>query len=510
MKSQIKNKFVKNITDAHSWLGLIISIALFAVFWAGAISLFKNELELWASAPHVQISDGNTNLSYSEIFARQVAENDFNNDEHIAIMPANAQHPWHKVYVDLMPDENGQEQIIALMIDPTTGQSIGQLDSFNLVNFLYQFHYTLSLPAGVYIVGVITLIFCFLLFSGIFIHAKKLFKNFFTYRTNSNKRDQLLDLHNVIGVISLPFTLMFALTGLILNIVIVYQIVYALIVYQGDQQKLLADAGFPQVNQPASEIPMGMEKIDELVAFVENKYEKKAGFIQVNHYGDENAYLRIIGEIDTNFTPRFEVYYSLKDFKALYLVDENHRNITRDGVDVLVRLHYANFASLSLKILYFILALGVCALIIAGNILWLNKREKQSKKNTFDYIIAKLTLGGCSGIIVSTAVAFGAERFLPFTMFNRANIVESTFFYTWLVAALLAFPSRSYQHYLKWSLRVAAAFFILVGTSDWWLGMLTDMQFDYIYSSFWGIQCSFFILATIGLLTSRKFKHTIG
>lgn len=37
--------FLKRLTEAHSWLGLIISGLLFVIFFAGSISLFRHEID---------------------------------------------------------------------------------------------------------------------------------------------------------------------------------------------------------------------------------------------------------------------------------------------------------------------------------------------------------------------------------------------------------------------------------------------------------------------------------
>ncbi|WP_394392147.1 PepSY domain-containing protein [Shewanella woodyi] len=48
----MNKEFLKRITEAHSWLGLIISGLLFIVFFTGSISLFRNEIALWSILPH--------------------------------------------------------------------------------------------------------------------------------------------------------------------------------------------------------------------------------------------------------------------------------------------------------------------------------------------------------------------------------------------------------------------------------------------------------------------------
>ena len=43
---------LKNLTSAHSWLGLIISTVLYIVFLAGSFSFFLSDLDQWEHGAH--------------------------------------------------------------------------------------------------------------------------------------------------------------------------------------------------------------------------------------------------------------------------------------------------------------------------------------------------------------------------------------------------------------------------------------------------------------------------
>src|SRR3546814_19316443 len=42
---------VRTYKDIHSWVGIISGLALFIAFYAGAITMFEEPLQRWASAP---------------------------------------------------------------------------------------------------------------------------------------------------------------------------------------------------------------------------------------------------------------------------------------------------------------------------------------------------------------------------------------------------------------------------------------------------------------------------
>ena len=72
----MKSETLKSAINAHGWVGLIISLPLFIVFWAGAITFFQPELEQWATLPYYNIDteakqDGNY-VNYNELVEEQI------------------------------------------------------------------------------------------------------------------------------------------------------------------------------------------------------------------------------------------------------------------------------------------------------------------------------------------------------------------------------------------------------------------------------------------------------
>ncbi|MGB6136022.1 MAG: PepSY-associated TM helix domain-containing protein, partial [Shewanella sp.] len=68
------HKVIKNLVEAHSWLGLIISPLLFIVFWAGAITLFHDEVAQWAITPHHPVQSSQQDLPLGSLVKQKMAE----------------------------------------------------------------------------------------------------------------------------------------------------------------------------------------------------------------------------------------------------------------------------------------------------------------------------------------------------------------------------------------------------------------------------------------------------
>lgn len=504
-----KNSGVKNLIEAHSWLGVIISVVLFIVFWAGSIVLFVPEIQSWAEAPAHPVQQAAPDKPLQEIVESVLEDYPLNREEHLTIVLASEQRPYHQFYIDLLPEEGyeGPEQVAELKVDPKTGEVVGSLEQFHLLDFLYVLHYNMHLPAGTYLVGLVTLVFMILIFTGVYIHARKIVSNFFLYRKDK-KRNKLLDIHNVVGVMSLPFTFMYALSGLIFNLAIIYQIAFAVFLYQGNSTALLEDAGYMSVEQELSGEPLDMGIAYELLAQAEQDYGQPAGMLRFYNYGDANAVIQL-SVPDSRFARHYEPYYRLADASLIEGWVDTNANVLRKGVNVLTDLHFGNFAGLDLRILYFLLGLGVCGMIVAGNLLWLDKRAKQKNVSPQGIaLVGNLTLGGCCGTVVGTAALFLAERVLPLGLdAARGDWLARIFVLTMAMVMALAFMIRYKRSFMKVSLYLSAALVGLTILADWVMyGSSMGQLWQQGYHAVPGVEAGMLLMIGLCLWIARKLR----
>lgn len=446
-----KNAAVKEFIHTHGWLGIIFSVMLCLIFWAGALSLFRAEIQHWAESVHYSIDDSKPDMPLATLIDNTVANYAFDNTKSLAVRLPHHPHQYINLYLDIKDDARKQLGItspfINVKVDPKTGAIIDDNGAFNLANFLYRLHYNLNLSkVGMYSIGIVTLFFSVALLSGIVIHAKKIVSHFFSYRIHKS-RTHFLDLHNVIGVISLPYTLMYALTGLIFNLIIVYQITFAVALYNGDANQLLQDAGYPRdQSQPLTQTSQNMTSWEPLLQKTRNEYGEVTRLRFVK-YGDDSATVSMRGMYADRFTKQFEVVYQIKTGEQLHEGGVAHNNF-QQGIEFLQELHFGSFGSIDTRIVYFLLALGVVVVIITGNILWIEKRAYQMDKQRSTRIVANMTIGGCVGLVLATAAAFLLERTLAPTLDNRAALVIYGFLLTYATSLLSSCIIASKRTYL--------------------------------------------------------------
>ena len=426
-------EFIKRNTEAHGWLGLIISALLFIVFFTGSISFFRHEIEQWAVQGHYQFEayEPEEYLSISEVFEVALANRAYDPKEIQFVYPPTAEEPYYRSYI-LLDESVSGDLYDFLIIDPRSGDIVGSMDDFFLADFMYILHYSLNLPYGAYLIGFITLFFLFAIFSGVLIHAKDFIAGFFRYRPDGRKRSKLLDIHNVVGVISLPYTLMFAVTGLIFNLVIIYQIAFAAILYQGDVDSLLEDAGIRTAVSEWQDEAWQLPPIDFLYKNQVDAWGVIPAQVRITNYGDVGATMEIYGGEEFH---NYGISYNLSDQSVNFSDLEDEPNAVSTGIGIVGALHFGNFAGFDLRVIYFLLGIAVCVLIVTGNLLWVGQREKTMSGLKLAFV-SNFTLACSAGLAVASAVAFLAERILPLGLNDRGGMMVYSFVFSLAVASV--------------------------------------------------------------------------
>lgn len=465
----VKESTLKNAIEAHGWIGVILSVPLFIVFWTGSVTLFYPELSRWATlplTPPTSIDDQRPPLR--SLLEEKLRELPVKPASRVTLILPGESSPMLELFVPLDRNKSKTgEDHAHLLIDPSTGRTVAEDDPFQFAYFIYELHYNLKLPQGAYIVGVVTLFFLVMLMTGIVIQFRILLRDFFRYRHEKGPRMRAHDLHTVAGVLTLPFAAMYALTGLMLNLGILFYAPAAMLAYAGDESAMMTDTGFSRPQRKWTGRAVPTPDLEPLIARVERENSAILFRLSFQNYGDESAFIRMSGLTDQGFGQRKDFYYEVATgtFPAQFNSSEPH--VFRDGVTSLDALHMGKFGGPGVRFLFFVLGLGVGAMIVFGNILWLAKR--QTKLREFKKIIALirgLTVGGCTGTVVATFLGFTLERVLPLHMIARAEIVEGAFVLLLGSSVVAGFFVQCVTKFLAYSAYLSAALLGVLIISD--------------------------------------------
>ena len=413
----------------HTWAGVCLGTVLFAVFWMGTLSVFDRAIDRWMR-PATRLAP--VELLSVDALAHELQPLIGASPQWLVLFP-NAREPVARIGYR-MGQAFGYRQA-----DPTTSALLPDAGTFGGTGFIYPFHYNLHIKAwslGLWIVGLAGMAMLALCVSGVVIH-RKIFTDFFTFRARTKPRRLVLDLHNVTGVLGLPFHFFITLSGLVIFFTIYCPSTWET-PYRGDRQSFVKESygiyARPKLNRPGP-------PIKSLDAMVEEASREWGGgtpqLLRVFHPGDANSYVEVRRSfVDDRVTMPVDALYF--DAGTGAVLSRNTAKPVMAAHRFITGFHFIQFDHWSLRWLYFALGLTGCALIATGFLFWLESRRKRHAQLGWPgvRIVEGLTIGSVTGIIGATLAFFVANRLLSPTAsawgFERPELEVSAFYVVWL------------------------------------------------------------------------------
>ncbi|QWX83917.1 PepSY domain-containing protein [Cellulophaga sp. HaHaR_3_176] len=377
--------FRKLINDIHLWLGIISGIVLFIVCLTGTILAFETELILLFDKQDYYSEKTGEPLSFEEIILALEADNNVVKD-FIYFKDEN-----QNLQFTLLTNEEAISGKPArgrsVQINPFTGEEIeliGKTKSF--IHTVEELHRVLLLDQkiGRPIVGVCTIIFIILCFSGLLLWMPKKIKQFikwkfwkqgFSLKMKANWKRVNYDIHNTFGFYALVPMLLMGLTGLLWSFQWYYD---GLEIVLGDKLgKSRFDVSLPLKTDhdkiPTINYTALLYKTDSILPG-----ENVATRVTLPLKPNESVMIR--KKRDGFFTYdaadklQFDPYANVLISKSLFKDEKIGGKIAS-----LIRgIHVGSFAGIFIKIIYFLSCLIATSLPITGTIIWFNKMKKSN------------------------------------------------------------------------------------------------------------------------------------
>lgn len=460
---------LRTFTTLHSWMGLVAGFALFVAFYAGAITVFHQPLQQWAT-PHTaaigSLDDAQRLLD--DVLARHPEAR-----EHVGMtfpgyelaQPTAYWQDRHGTWLFATPDN--------LAGSPTPpGASLPEL--------INQLHYTLGIPvAGTWLMGVVSLLYGIALVSGFVIHLPRLAKDLFALRPGRNLKRFWQDAHNVVGVLSLPFHIVFAVTGALLCLMFVLMLALNPLVYEG---KLMAASAAAMDTAPIMQKADVARPLSPLASWHARSIEVARdqgiadfapGYLKLAHAGDAHAVVEITGTAPRGLGGG-AVALDATSGTVLATQLPGARDANHATLAAVYALHFGDYGNVAVQWLYFLLGLGGAFLFYSGNLLWIESRRKrrQPEQGRSSIIMARATVGICIGTCVAVSAAFVAAQLLPWLGGNAGAGERWVCFGSWALCAIWASwraPLHAAQELLWLAALVTALIPLAHGlATGWW------------------------------------------
>lgn len=208
-----KNSLFKKAYSVHVAVGLFLSLNIALLSLTGLVLLFKDEAQNYFSDKKASnpVEHDVTSHDYNQALRRALEQNP--NTKPLAMFPDEA----NPTIIKLRMGENGSTQLrgskrVEINTDPTRGST----DKSLLFDSLLEFHRELFLGKfGKLYVGIIGIFYTLLLLTGFFIYGRFTRNRKFiaTYKAGKANRT---DYHKMAGLLSFAWSLLVAITGVLL------------------------------------------------------------------------------------------------------------------------------------------------------------------------------------------------------------------------------------------------------------------------------------------------------
>lgn len=420
--------YIRIYKSVHTWTGILTGMALFIAFYAGALTVFKEPLTRWATPPAavapVPLEEA-PDLIARTLQARPDVAKGFSihlqDAEHVP-----ARMSWE--VRDGQADDHDESSIRhhVAYLDARGELRLEEAAPSGLMPFIDVLHRVVGLPVDSdpnrWFMGIVASLYAIALVSGVIVLLPSLVKDFFALRVGKNLKRMWLDAHNVVGIVSLPFHIVMALSSVVFAF---HDGIYDLqdkLMYEGKLESVFQRSGG---GAPAGEVrnPADMLTPAELLA---QARALAPGFepygLQYQQVASPRAIVRVWGKDDSAVSPRARGGFVALDPYSGKVLNRDYLPGGQDAPNLWVSsffaLHMASFGGAAVQWLYFLLGLAGAWLFYSGNLLWIETRRKRANRQTGEIpvqrldtrLMASATVGVCLGCVCGISLMMVASK----------------------------------------------------------------------------------------------------
>lgn len=414
----------------HTWTGIVAGMALFIAFYAGALTVFKEPIARWVAPP----AAGAASVALDDVpalIARTIAAHPAA-AQSFQIHLKEAEHvPARMGWTERAPggddhDRSSDRHYVATL-QADGAPLIAESNQSRVAEFIDVLHRVVGLPfdndPSRWVMGVICALYTVALVSGVIVLLPTLVKDFFALRLGRNLKRMWLDAHNVVGIVSLPFHIIMALTAAVFAFHDGIFSVQDKVLHQGQLSALWGGAPAKGPAPPPRAIAALLPPAELLARTQAISPRLRPFALDYRGITTARAQVRVWVRNDTTFQRTMEGGFVVMDpytgqvRSTDYL--PGHQNGSNATIASFFSLHFATFGGTPVQWMYFLLGLGGAFLFYSGNLLWIESRRKadrgrgeavEQKRSTV--LMAAATVGVCLGCVIGVSASLVAGKWL--------------------------------------------------------------------------------------------------
>lgn len=371
----MKPETTRKLFRWHYTAGLIFGANLIFLSLTGAILVFHDEIDALTHPETGAVELPAEPLRLDPVIAKLKAE--FPEYAVNSMGFAEAERPFHRIA--LQPTEAATaaaeaggrelEHQIVVNVDPVTGATVAEDDHVDIMHIILHLHADLMLGRlGLLYLGIVSLALLFSSVTGLILYGPFMKQLAFGAIRRKSVNTTSTDLHKFVGLVSLGFQVLMAVTGACLTLGSFILQIYLYFELQGlPKSDVAVDA------RPAS-IDLVLDNSRSVFAERNNGESLTAVLYPGGLQGDD--YFAVLAA-KAGGLERFVPVPLLMDRATGDLVQALELPWYIKMLAIAQPFHFGNFGGLPMKILYFVLALTTGGLALTGYILWYVRRKKE-------------------------------------------------------------------------------------------------------------------------------------
>jgi uncharacterized iron-regulated membrane protein len=465
--------FRQAMTWLHTWMGLLLGFVLMVCFFFGSLAVFDREIDRWAIPqtrfepqpvpsfdklllpilqklePDAQDYADNMPLLHDAAKGPMTPRLELPPDEYWAYTthrdPVLTMGAGFRVPLAKNPDDHNHIHGDTT-IDPRSGARVRD-DALKIGSrWFYPLHYSLNWTwkdIGYWIVGLAAFTMLVALVTGVVMH-RRIFREFFTFRPRKHTQRSALDLHNLTGVVALPFHFFFAFTGLVIFASFFYFPVSHTLLKPLHDRHEAHEAQATGLPHKRSGQAAPLASVDAMVLEAKRRWAARdmageVGFLQIHHVGDANGYVSIFRA----GSDRVALVGEGIHFKAStgeVLREDPPRTAVSEVNEFLTGLHLQHFEHWLLRWLYVLGGLLGCVCIATGFVFFVEKRKAAHARagSAGSRVVDALAVATVTGMVIAAVGMLVVNRVLPTEMSGKGDWEKLAFWGIWVLSLLHA------------------------------------------------------------------------
>lgn len=467
---KIRNDVIKVYKDVHIWVGILSGLMLFIAFYAGAITMFEKPLERWATPPSSLAAP--PPLARAEVLLQAVlAEHPQAAKNYLIVVEPTVDAPARVIWREPGKSRRQFTEFGASFADDGSLQ-VEKLRKAPVAQLVDTLHQLVGLPfpdaLARPIMGAVALLYAVALVSGLIIFLPTLAKDLLAMRIGHNIKRLWMDVHNALGVVSLPFHVVMALTCVVFAFHDEFYDVQGAVVYE---------QGVPWQRETPPGPPTPDARPLPAVELLRLAHAQQPGFDVFNFsFKQAGGQLEAsITGLDTRYGTRARTYASTHLNPYTGEIDPHDLPGQMDPWDTAVNtffmLHFGSFGGNPVRWLYLLLGLAGALLFYTGNLLWIESRRRKQRADGVPEqtrsarVLGSLTVGVSLGCVVGISATLAATKWLPQRVDNLAAWHEGIYYALFVAAVAWAFVRGAPRAAVE-LLRLAALLTLLIPLSS--------------------------------------------